>query len=271
MIAATRDALSLYARYVAISLRAQLQYGASFAMRMAGQLVITGVEFVGIWALFDRFGSLAGWSLAEVALFYGMADVTFALSDALWRGFDQIAPLIKSGELDRILLRPRSTVLQLMGQELTLARLGRFSQGLVILVWASQAASIDWSAAKLALLVAAIAGGVCLFAGLTVLQATSAFWTIEGLEVWSAFTYGGNATAQYPLTIYRSWFRRFFTAVIPIGCVGYFPAIAILGVPDPLGSPALFQWLAPLAGPLFLAVSLQIWRLGLRRYTSTGS
>lgn len=272
MLAAARDALGLYVRYLAIAVRAQLQYRASVAMTATGQLLLTGIEFLGIWALFDRFGSISGWSLAQVALLYGIADITFALSDALFRGFDQVAPLIRSGEFDRILLRPRSTVLQLMGKELTLARSGRLLQAVVILVWASQSAAIDWSGAKLALLFAAIAGGVCVFGGILVLQATSAFWTIEALEVWSAFTYGGNAASQYPLSIYRPWFRRFFTAVVPIACVGYFPALAILGMPDPLGSPPLFRWLAPLAGPAFLFLAFQVWkRIGLRKYQSTGS
>lgn len=270
-LADARDALALYRRYVAISLRAQLQYRASFAMRSAGQLLMTGIEFLGLWALFDRFGTVRGWTLAQVAFFYGLVDVTFALADALCRGFDQVAPLIKSGELDRLLLRPRSTVLQLVGQELTLARVGRLSQGLLVLVWASRSGAVAWSAAKLALLAAAVAGGICLFAGIIVLQATCAFWTTEALELWNAFTYGGNYAAQYPLTIYRPWFRRFFTAVVPLACVGYFPAVAILGVPDPLGTPRALQHAAPLAGVLFLVAALQAWKLGIRRYTSTGS
>ena len=50
---------------------------------------------------------------------------------------------------------------------------------------------IDWSPGKVLLLLAAIAGGVCLFLGLSVLQATIAFWTVEPLEFMNAFTYGG--------------------------------------------------------------------------------
>jgi ABC-2 type transport system permease protein len=43
--------------------------------------------------------------------------------------------------------------------------------------------------------------------------------------------------SQYPLEIYRPWFRRFFLFVIPLGCVSYLPGVAILGRPDPLGTP----------------------------------
>ena len=121
------------------------------------------------------------------------------------------------------------------------------------------------------LLVAAIACGICVFLGILVLQATSAFWTVESLEVWSSVTYGGLTTGQYPLAIYRSWFRALFTYVFPIGCAVYFPGVAILGRADPLGTPPIVGWLAPLAGPVFLVACLQVWRVGVRHYRSTGS
>jgi ABC-2 type transport system permease protein len=54
-------------------------------------------------------------------------------------------------------------------------------------------------------------------------------------------------------------------------CVGYLPAVAILGRPDPLQTPLLLQWLAPLAGVVFLLLALRVWRVGVRHYRSTGS
>lgn len=84
-------------------------------------------------------------------------------------------------------------------------------------------------------------------------------------------TYGGVETAQFPISIYREWFRRFFIYVIPLAGVTYFPAVALIGKQDPLGTSRLLQYLAPLSGPLFLAATLQLWRIGVRHYRSTGS
>jgi viologen exporter family transport system permease protein len=265
------DGLRLYLRYVGISVRTQLAYRVSLAMFTVGQLLVTGIEFLAIWALFHRFGSLRGWTLPEVALFYGITEVSFAIADAGARGYDQVPQLVKTGALDRLLLRPRSLFLQLVGQELTLRRVGRLAQGAAVLGWASGAAGISWSAAKMALLLCAVAGGVCLYAGVMVVQAAMSFWTVETLELWNAFSYGGTYAAQYPIAIYRRFFRRFLTYVLPLACVNYFPGLALLGKTDPLGSPPYVQWLAPLAGVAFLVVALQAWKLGLRRYSSTGS
>lgn len=265
------DALRLYRRLIAASLRGQMQYRAAVAMSTLGALLITTSEFVALWALFDRFGQVAGWRLPEVALFYGMISVTYALCDAMSRGFDQFAQTVKSGDFDRLLLRPRSTVLQLLGHELTVRRAGRLVQGVVVLGYAFHAGHIAWTPGRVALLAMSIVCGICVFLGILVLQATSAFWTVESLEVWNAFTYGGVTMSQYPQAIYRDWFRALFTYVFPVGCVVYLPGLVILGREDALGAPPLVGWLAPLAGPVFLALCLQVWRIGVRHYRSTGS
>ncbi len=265
------NALRLYTRYVSISLRGQMEYRASFLMQTAGQFFVTGIEFLGIWTLFGRFGQIRGWTLGEAAFFYGLISITWSIADAVTRGFDVFGTTVKNGDFDRILLRPRSTILQLFGHELTLRRMGRFGQGLAVLMFANQALGLSWSVPTIALFALTVTGGVCLFAGLLILEATSAFWTTESLEVWNAFTYGGVTMSQYPLEIYRPWFRQFFLFVIPLGCVSYLPGVAMLGRADPLGTPVLLQWLAPLVGPCFFVICLQIWKVGVRHYQSTGS
>jgi len=263
--------LKLYGRYLGASLRAQMQYRASFIMLALGQFAITAAEFLSLVALFARFGNLNGWTLPEVGLFYGMISCAFALAEGLARGFDDFGRTIRRGDFDRLLLRPRSTLLQVAGQELQLLRLGRLSQALIALVWSAARLGIVWTLPKAALLIAAIVGGVCLFYGLFVLQATLCFWTVQSLEVMNTLTYGGVETAQFPVTVYRAWFRNLFIYVIPLACVTYFPALAILSRPDPLGSPKWFQWLAPLVGVVFVALATQVWHFGVRRYRSTGS
>jgi ABC-2 type transport system permease protein len=56
---------------------------------------------------------------------------------------------------------------------------------------------------------------------------------------------------------------------VPLACVTYYPALAILGRTDPATDPVC--WLAPLAGFAFLALSLRLWRFGVSHYRSTGS
>ncbi|MHC4563696.1 MAG: ABC transporter permease [Planctomycetota bacterium] len=265
-------AAKLYGRYLGIALRSQMQYRASMLMQIASRLLIAGIEMAGIWVLFDRFERLRSWSLAEVALFYGLITTAFGLAGMIGRGFDAFSRQIVSGDFDRVLLRPRSAALQVSGSELGALQMGRSLQGLVVLIWAAAALDVNWTAGRLGLTAFTLVGGTCLFYGLFVLQATMSFWTIQTLEIANIVTDGGRETGQFPLSIYRPWFRKVFTFVVPLACVTYFPGLAILDRDDPLlASPIWFHWSAPLIGVLFLIASLQVWRIGVRHYRSTGS
>ena len=48
--------LALYWQFVVVSLTSQMQYRASFMFSAFGQFLATGIEIIGIWALFERFG-----------------------------------------------------------------------------------------------------------------------------------------------------------------------------------------------------------------------
>ena len=263
--------LRMAVRYAAANLRAEMQYRSSFLMESLGTLVSAAMNFLAIWALFGRFGSIGGWTLAEVALFYGVVHVVFAVAEAIGRGFDLFGPLIKDGALDRVLLRPRSTLLQVLGSSLAPKRIGRLLQGSVVLGWALSALEGGPSLDDVALLMWAFLGGVAAYFALLMLSAVLSFWTTETLELFAIVTHGGVETTQYPIPVFHRALRYLFLFVVPIGSVTYFPVVHVLGRPDPLGAPAAVAWLAPMAGFIFLALTAVLWQLGVRRYTSTGS
>ena len=264
--------LRLLRRLVAASLRAQAQYPASAIMLTVGQLLGNGIEILAVWALFDRFGNVHGWQFGEVAVFYGLVHMMFAIADVLSRGFDVLGTeFLRTGDFDRVLLRPRSATLQLMGYDFRISRAGRFVQGLVVLLIGANAVGIEWNAISIAIAVWAVTGGVALFFAIVVLQGAMSFWTIESLEVMNVVTYGGVQAAQFPLSLYNGWLRGALTYVVPLACVAYFPILLILGRADPLGTPAWFGAIAPIAGFVFLGVAFVGWRFGVRHYVSTGS
>lgn len=262
----------LWCRFVALSIKAQAQYPAATLLLAIGQFLATGVEIVAVWALFDRFGSVRGWTFAEVAVFYGLVHVMFAVSDFLTRGIEVVGTeFLRTGAFDRLLLRPRAVILQLMGHDFRLSRLGRLMQGLLVLLIGAQIAVVEWSLSDVLMMLWAVAGGIALFFGMLVLQGAMSFWTIESLEVANVLTYGGVQAAQYPLSLYNDWLRGVLTFVVPLACVAYYPVLTLLDRPDPLGAPAWFGYVAPLAGFVFAALSFVAWRIGIRHYTSVGS
>jgi ABC-2 type transport system permease protein len=265
------DSFKLYRLYLSQSIKSQLEYRASTFMQITGQFLINIIEFTGVWALFSRFGTLKGWTLEEVAFCYGLVHTIFALFDFFFRGFDIVGNLIRSGQFDRYLLRPRTLILQLLGYELTLRRLGRLAQGLVIFFWALSRLSIQWTGGKILLLAYTVPCGILFFGALCVFQASLSVKSVQSLEFMNVLTYGGVQSVQYPLSIYTDFFRRFFTFVIPLGCVTYYPSLIILERTDSLMAWQGFGWISPLGGIIIFGLSLLFWKRAVRWYVSTGS
>lgn len=260
--------LRLYIRYIGVSLRSQFQYKASLAMLFFGYALGAIMEYFAIFTLINRFGGMGNWSFEEIGLFYGMSCAVFALCEAWMRGFFMFHYTIRDAEFDRVLVRPRSTVLQIMGSGFQLLRLGRTTVGVLVIIWAFTSLNLQWTWAQWALFFLSMIGGVLLFSGIVLIQATSCFWTVETLEAFNIVTYGGVETVHYPLDVYGKRLKEFFMYIVPLAAVNYWPCSVLLGkgyVPWQLA------YASPLIGLFVFAVGIAFWRFGVRHYRSTGS
>jgi len=248
-----------------------MQYKTSFFLATIGTFAANIVEFGAVLVLYGRIPSLAGWSLGEVALLWGMSSVSFAVADMFATGFDVLPDHIRLGTFDRVLIRPLGAFFQTLAARLTLRRVGRIAQGAVVLAVAQGQLSLTWTPDRVAMLGLALLCGAVIFFAIFVVGAAYSFWTVEGREVMNTFTYGGTTMASYPLDIFDGWLRRTVTFILPLAFVNYYPALYILGRADPLGLPAGTAWLAPLAAAACCAASGWAWGAGVRRYQSTGS
>jgi ABC-2 type transport system permease protein len=265
------DALSLYRRLLGAQLRSQLQYRASFALDISGAFLISFVDFLAVLVIFHNVPHLSGWSVHEVAFLYAMAAISFALTDVVIGYLDVFPQRIRDGSFDVLLLRPRSTLFQVVTSELSLRKVGKLLQGLIVLGYALSNLDIDWNAGRVTMLAVMIPAAALIFGAIWIAGSCTAFWTTEGGEFTNGFTYGGQFLAQYPIDIYGVWLRRFLAYFVPIGFVCYFPSLYILGKDDTLGLPDALQFASPLVAVLAAAVAGLLWQLAVRRYRSTGS
>ncbi len=265
--------LDLYWRLVSARIRSQMQYRLSFLADVLSTFLGTFVEFGAIAIFYLNFPSIGGWTLGEVALLYGMSAISFASAELLVSGFDSFPLVIRGGEFDRVLVRPLGAFFQVLASEFALRRLGRFSQGVVALLFALALTGVvrSWTAVHWIGLSLFALGGTLFFSGLFVIGATYSFWTVESLEIMNIMTYGGTEMTSYPMHIYQDWIRQLFTFIIPMAFVNYYPALWLLGKPDPMGLPTWTAWLAPPACAAVFAASVAFWGFGIRHYTSTGS
>lgn len=265
-----RDDFRLYPRLIGASVRSQMQYKLAFVLRSAADFMLIVSELLPTYFLVRFFGGLEGWTFPQLALLYGMVELSWATVEGGLRGFENFGVYLLQGELDRWLLRPRSIVLQVAAYVFEIRKIGRVLQGAVVLVVAALWLELDLAAT--AWVAIGILGGIAFFAGIVILSAASQFWTLgQTSELQNMLTYGGSAALTFPVSIYSDWFRRVLVYGIPLAFVNYFPALAALDRVEADGWPAFMPWLSPFVCVGVLLLGQAAFNRGLQRYESTGS
>ncbi|HYQ65435.1 ABC transporter permease [Actinophytocola sp.] len=260
-----------YLRLLAAQVRSQTQYRLSFALDLGFSTVLTSLDLATLWVLFMVNDSLGGFGGGDVLLMVGIAAAAFPVADLAVGNIEKMQVYVRSGLFDAVLLRPLSSLGQLVAMDFAPRRVGRAVQGTAIYILALTIAPVRWSVPVALLVVLAPVAGAVFFGAIFVAGATVAFWWIDSGEVANAFTYGGKDAAAYPVTVFGGLFRRIFVYGLGFAFVAYLPALAMLGRPDPLGTPGWLRWCSPVTALLVAAVAGLFWRTGVRHYRSTGS
>lgn len=260
-----------YLRLFASQARAQAQYRTSFWLDLIGSALVGMLDLTAVVVLFRAGRVVAGFTAAEALLIASIASTGFSVADLVVGNMDTIRILVRTGRMDAVLLRPLGAFGQLVAMDFAPRRAGRVAVAMALIPIAAAWAGVDWTPARVAVVVVAVAGGGLLFGAIFTGTGTVAFWWIDSGEFGNSFTYGGRDFSSYPLGVYGSVFRRIFAFGLGLGFAGYYPALLLLDRADPLGAPAWFGWATPAVALVACGAAALLWRAGIRRYRSTGS
>jgi ABC-2 type transport system permease protein len=251
--------------------RSMASYRASFVAELLSNLGGTALDVVAVLVLFRVTRTVGGFTLPEALLMVALSSFAFGTADLVVGNIDRIKTYVRMGTLDAVLVRPLSAFGQLVLMDLPLRKAFRVMLAFMVLVIALNVADVNWTPARVVLLVSAPIAGAVFFGSIFVTSAALAFWWVESGEMGNAFTYGGRDFTSYPISVYSGWFRALFAYGLGFGFVSYHPALALLGRADPLGLPAWVGWTSPLVALVAAGVAAAVWRIGIRHYRSTGS
>ncbi len=261
-----RKNVTLYRKYAAICVSSIMQYKMSFFLMILARFLLAFSEFLAIKFLFTGFEELKGYSYGEVLLCFSIIQMSFTLAELFGNGFKAFAGMVKRGEFDRMLLRPCSLILQIVGTRFEIGRIGPMITAAITLFLGIKHSNINWNPAICLTLVFMIVGGTLLFIGLFMLGASFCFFTIEDTSIINVLTYGAKTHGKYPIDIYGKGIMRFCTYIIPYTLIQYYPLQYLLGKTS--------RWIVafyPVGIVGFLAICYGIWCMGVRNYKSCGS
>jgi ABC-2 type transport system permease protein len=260
-----------YAALLTTYVRARAVYRLSFWTDMATNVLFLGADLLALLVMFQVTNSLGGFNRSQVLVMLGIAGVGFTLADLAVGNVEKLRLYVRTGLLDTVMIRPLGVLGQLLCMDFGVRRIGRLIYSMGILGVALALNHPHWTVGRVAMLIVAPIAGAAVFSAIFIATASIAFWLIESGEIANVVTYGGRDFTTYPTVIYSGWFRLIFGYALGLGFVAYYPALYILGLPDPIGLPSWAGWIAPMAALPAMGAAALVWRTGVRHYRSTGS
>ncbi|MDF2672022.1 MAG: hypothetical protein K0R09_287 [Clostridiales bacterium] len=259
--------LKLYFKYIRLNFLTGLQYK-GWPIMVLQVMIVVITDPLGLILLFSQFGSIGVWSVERIILIYALAVTSFGLAESFCRGFDYFPwRMIRSGDFDRVLLRPASLFVQISASYFHIHRFSRVLGGIGAITWCLWKLGVEPTLLNMAIIVLSLIGGFLAYAGVFLMTSGIAFFTIQGLDWIYIFTNASYQVTRIPIDYIPKILRNLFTFFMPMLVISYYPASAVCG----WGDGYLKALCALPAGLAFFIFSNFIWNFGVRHYRSTGS
>ncbi len=258
--------MKIYLKSLKLHLKSELEYKASFITSFLSQILVFFTYYFIIISLFSKFNNIKGFTMYEVLLCFSVIQFGFAFNEVFARGIDRFDKLIIDGSFDRLLLRPKNIVLQILCSDSDYVKVSRLIQALIVLFISIINLDINWNILKVITLFLMLISSIVIFFGIFLISAAYCFFSIQGLEIRNVLTDGGKHMAQYPIGVFKKGFIYFFTFIIPYAYVNYYPLLYVIGKTN-----NYFYALSPLLVILYLIPCFVIFNKGIKRYSSVGS
>jgi ABC-2 type transport system permease protein len=263
---AERHAL-LFADYFTQYAKVRISYRGDFFVSLFTSFAATIFGLLFVVILFEKAPQLAGWRFEEVMFLYGFSLIPYGIFNVISMNlYDFGNNYIIEGKFDRVMLRPVSSLFQVLFETFRIESFQEVATGIFCIVWAARRLGLAWTPAKLGML---LFFGLCagiIYISIFLMLSTVSFWFEDRIgvhpPVWNVIAFG-----RYPLSIYSGVVQFFLCWIIPFGLASFYPSVRLLGrTVTPEYAP-----LVPVVAVVFLTIAISLWNFGTRHYSSTGS
>ncbi len=266
LAAAKRHAMLLW-EYFSQYAKVRVSYRGDFFVSIATSFAATIFSLGFLVILFQKTAQLKGWRFEEVLFLWGFTQIPYGLFNVISLNlYDFGNNYIIEGKFDRVLLRPVSSLFQVLFEAFRIESFQEVATGAFCMWWATRHLHIPWTPMKFATLFFFAICAAVIYVSIFLILSTVSFWFEDRIgvhpPVWNIIAFG-----RYPLSIYSGAVQFFLCWIIPFGLASFYPSVRMLGrvvSPEYIG-------FVPVVAVVFLTLAISLWDFGTRHYSSTGS
>jgi len=253
-------------------MKSWFQYKVDAVLRSVAVFLRESTGIIVIYFTLRKFDQLNGWNIYEMFFLFSFLFVTYGIMIIFFTGLRDFSYLVRSGNFDRFLLRPRGILYQLIFCDADwFAAIGQGGLGIVLFIISANRVGITWNLYNVLYMAAAILGGVLIQGAIFLILATLNIYLLETNSIKELFYWNMRKFAGYPISIFSKSIQVIMIYMVPFAFVNYFPAQFYLRKSDSIYYPEIFMHISPLVGIVLFTLAYIFWRYSLRYYKSSGN
>lgn len=266
--------LRYYFSVAAEFIKLSVQSGLEYPINLIGWILVNPIQFILGFAtirfVIEQFGSLGGWGYESLAFLYGLAVLSHGLAVILFIQTWYMGKCILRGEFDRFLLRPMSVLFQFLFMDFNLVGISDLIPGLIVFIYGCVKVQFNCTVSNVLLVLVTVIGGVLIRGSVWIFCGSLSFWTKSTTNFINFTLELFDRVTMYPLSIYPRTIQMFFTFILPLGWITFYPTGDLLGLRTRI-IPINMAFVTLGIGTLMFILSCAFFRAGMLRYESAGS
>jgi ABC-2 type transport system permease protein len=243
-----------------------LEYRANFIMQATLSIWWSLMNIFTATVFYLRTDDIGGWRYDQALIIIGLFNfMVGVVSTFLEPNVRRIVTMIREGTMDFVLTKPVNSQFIASLRHSRAGQLVYMLSGVVIVGIGLARVNYVPSLSTVIQFIIMLCMAVLIVYSIWIMMATIAFWLIKIDELGELFNSLFD-TARFPITVYSGAIRIALTFVLPIAFMTTFPAQAVLNTLD-------WRWLvtALVMGVGLLLLSMRLWRVAVRNYSSASS
>ncbi len=257
--------LKIIKRAMILRISEDLAYKWNFFIKFIAVMLQDFIGPLVILLIYTTTAGIPGWSFHEFILFQGTLTLVLGLGHL----FAVMIPVevmhnVRQGTFDKFLLKPLNTLVYLTASAFNWDGLAQIFVGLALIIFAFIKLDLTIFSSNFVLYMILILIGFLFQYAMMILISALTFLWVQSWALLDLF-FKLSDFARYPSSIYGGSLQFFLTFLFPIAISAFFPVEVLL---RGFNLMLLLKMIVPVL--VFFILSIFLWNLALRKYTSAG-